>query len=70
MRRRPFGFLGVGLNPPTASLGAILNSSVIYALTDTAYFLWPGLIVFLLVLSFNLLGDGLRDALDPKSGRS
>jgi peptide/nickel transport system permease protein len=64
------GFLGVGLNPPTASLGAILNSSVIYALTDTAYFLWPGLIVFLLVLSFNLLGDGLRDALDPKSGRS
>ena len=64
------GFLGVGLNPPAASLGVILNSSVVYALTDTAYFVWPGLIVFLLVLSFNLLGDGLRDALDPKSGRS
>ena len=64
------GFLGVGLNPPTASLGAILNDSVAYALPDPTYFLFPGLTVVLLVLSFNLLGDGLRDALDPKSGRS
>ncbi len=64
------GFLGVGLNPPTASLGAILNDSVAYALPDPAYFFFPGLTVFLLVLAFNLLGDGLRDALDPKSGRS
>ncbi len=64
------GFLGVGLNPPTASLGAILNDSVSYALPDPAYFVFPGLTVFLLVLSFNLLGDGLRDALDPKASRS
>jgi peptide/nickel transport system permease protein len=64
------GYLGVGINPPTASLGAILNDSVNYALTDPAYFLIPGLTVFLIVLSFNLLGDGLRDALDPKAGRS
>ena len=64
------GFLGVGINPPTASLGAILNDSVSYALTDPAYFLLPGLTVFLIVLAFNLLGDGLRDALDPKAGRS
>ncbi|MEO3938232.1 ABC transporter permease [Dermatophilaceae bacterium Soc4.6] len=64
------GFLGVGINPPTASLGAILNDSVAYALPDPAYFLFPGLTVFVLVLSFNLLGDGLRDALDPKAGRS
>lgn len=64
------GFLGVGLNPPASSLGALLNSGVVYALPDPAYFLIPGLTVFLLVLSFNLLGDGLRDALDPKSGRS
>lgn len=63
------GFLGVGLNPPTASLGAILNDTVAYALPDPAYFFFPGLTVFLLVLSFNLLGDGLRDALDPKAGR-
>jgi len=44
--------------------------SVAYALPDPAYFLFPGLAVFFVVLSFNLLGDGLRDALDPKSGRS
>ncbi len=64
------GFLGVGLNPPAASLGAILNSGVVYALTDPAFFFIPGLTVVVLVLSLNLLGDGLRDALDPKSGRS
>ena len=64
------GFLGVGLNPPAASLGSMLNASVNYALPDPAYFLFPGLAVFFVVLSFNLLGDGLRDALDPKSGRS
>ncbi len=64
------GFLGVGLNPPTASLGAILNDSVSYALPDPAYFIFPGMTVFLIVLSFNLLGDGLRDALDPKADRS
>lgn len=63
------GFLGVGLNPPTASLGAILNDSVAYAIPDPAYFIFPGMTVFLLVLSFNLFGDGLRDALDPKAGR-
>ena len=64
------GFLGVGIQAPTPSLGAILNDSVTYALPDPAYFAIPGLTVFVLVLSFNLLGDGLRDALDPKAGRS
>lgn len=64
------GFLGVSFNPPTASLGVILNDSVTYALPDPAFFIFPGLTVFFLVLAFNLLGDGLRDALDPKAGRS
>ena len=64
------GYLGVGINPPTASLGAILSDSVNYTQADFAYFLFPGLTVFVLVLAFNLLGDGLRDALDPKAGRS
>ncbi len=36
---------------------------------DPTYLFWPGLALFLTVLSFNLFGDGLRDALDPKSGR-
>ena len=64
------GYLGVGINPPTASLGSILSDSVNYVQADFAYFLFPGLTVFVIVLAFNLLGDGLRDALDPKAGRS
>ncbi len=64
------GFLGVSVTPPTASLGAILNDSVAYARADLAFFFFPSMTVFLIVLSLNLLGDGLRDALDPKAGRS
>ncbi len=62
-------FLGVGLQPPTPSLGNILADSVSYYVADPAYFLLPGLVLVFVVLSFNLFGDGLRDALDPKSGR-
>ena len=40
-----------------------------YATSDPAYFIFPGLTLFLVVLAFNLLGDGLRDALDPKADR-
>ena len=63
------GFLGVGIQPPTPSFGSILNDSVHYATSDPAYFMFPGITLFLVVLSFNLLGDGLRDALDPKADR-
>ena len=56
--------------PPTPTLGNILTDSVNYAAADPVYFFLPGLTSCLLVLAFNLLGDGLRDALDPKSGRS
>jgi len=63
------GFLGVGIQAPTPSFGSILNDSVHYATSDPAYFLFPGVTLFLVVLSFNLLGDGLRDALDPKADR-
>ena len=63
------GFLGVGIQPPTPSFGSILNDSVHYATSDPAYFIFPGVTLFLVVLSFNLLGDGLRDALDPKADR-
>jgi peptide/nickel transport system permease protein len=64
------GFLGVSVTPPTPSLGAILNDSVGYARVDPAFFFFPGMTVFFIVLALNLLGDGLRDALDPKAGRS
>ena len=47
----------------------ILNDSVHYARADPAYFMFPGLTLFIVVLSFNLVGDGLRDALDPKADR-
>jgi len=63
-------FLGVGIQPPTPSLGSIMGDSVTYAAADPAFFIIPGLTLSILVLAFNLLGDGLRDALDPKSGRS
>lgn len=63
------GFLGVGIQAPTPSFGSILNDSVHYATSNPAYFIFPGVTLFLVVLSFNLLGDGLRDALDPKADR-
>jgi peptide/nickel transport system permease protein len=62
-------YLGVGLQAPTPSLGNILSNSVNYYTADPAFFYLPGIALVLIVLSFNLLGDGLRDALDPKSTR-
>jgi peptide/nickel transport system permease protein len=63
------GFLGVGIQAPTPSFGSILNDSVHYASVDPPYFIFPGVILFLVVLAFNLVGDGFRDALDPKADR-
>ncbi len=62
-------YLGVGLQAPAPSLGNILSDSVSYYTVDPAYFLLPGITLVLVVLAFNMLGDGLRDALDPKSTR-
>ncbi|SDJ01296.1 peptide/nickel transport system permease protein [Frankineae bacterium MT45] len=62
-------YLGVGIQPPTPSLGSILNNSVNYYDADPAFFYIPGAVLVIIVLSFNLFGDGLRDALDPKSSR-
>ena len=56
-----------GARPPT--LGNILTDSVNFLRPDPLYFFLPGLFIFTLVLAFNLLGDGLRDALDPKVDR-
>lgn len=62
-------FLGVGIKPPTPTLGNILTNSVNFASSVPIFFLVPGLAIAIVVLSFNLLGDGLRDALDPKADR-
>ena len=59
-------FLGLGQQPPAPSWGSMLNTAKNFL--DQAPWMawWPGLAIFVVVLSFNLLGDGLRDALDPK----
>jgi peptide/nickel transport system permease protein len=59
-------FLGLGQQPPQPSWGSMLNTAK--AFLDQAPWMawWPGLAIFVVVLSFNLLGDGLRDALDPR----
>jgi len=62
-------FLGVGTPPPNASWGQTLSKAVDYYQVDPTYVLVPGLALFLTVLAFNLFGDGLRDALDPRAGR-
>ncbi|WUI03139.1 ABC transporter permease [Spirillospora sp. NBC_00431] len=60
-------FLGVGVNPPTPSWGGMLTLAVPIYESDPAYMIIPGMAIFITVLAFNLFGDGLRDALDPRS---
>lgn len=62
-------YLGVGVQPPTSSWGKMLSDAGAYFQNDPMFLIWPGLVLFLTVMSFNLFGDGLRDALDPKSTR-
>ena len=59
-------FLGLGQQPPAPSWGSMLNTAKNYVDNAPWMSVWPGLSIFLLVLSFNLLGDGLRDAFDPR----
>lgn len=59
-------FLGLGQQPPTPSWGSMLNAAQRFLTQAPWMAIWPGLAIFLVVLSLNLLGDGLRDALDPQ----
>jgi len=59
-------FLGLGQQPPAPSWGSMLNTAKNYVDNAPWMAVWPGLSIFVLVLSFNLVGDGLRDALDPR----
>jgi peptide/nickel transport system permease protein len=61
-------FLGLGIQPPTAEWGSMLNDARDYWLNAPWALVFPGVAISLTVLGFNLLGDGLRDALDPRSG--
>ena len=60
-------FLGVGIRVPTSSWGTLLATAPEFYLTQPWLMLWPGIAVLLTTLAFNLLGDGLRDAFDPRS---
>jgi peptide/nickel transport system permease protein len=62
-------FLGVGVKPPTSSWGQMLSSAIDYYDSDPMYMVVPGVAIFITVLAFNLFGDGVRDALDPKGSR-
>ncbi len=59
-------FLGVGIKPPGAAWGAMVNDGYRYLLTNPMLSFAPGVAIMLVVFAFNLVGDGLRDALDPR----
>jgi dipeptide transport system permease protein len=63
------GFLGLGAQPPTAEWGTMLSSAMDFYQRAWWLLAWPGLAILITVLAFNLAGDGLRDALDPKLKR-
>ncbi|MFR9674489.1 ABC transporter permease [Streptomyces sp. TR06-5] len=62
-------FLGAGVKPPTASWGQMLSDAIKYYEQDPMFMVVPGVAIFITVLAFNLFGDGVRDALDPKGSR-
>lgn len=62
-------YLGSGIRPPTSSWGGMLSSAEPFYQADPMYLICPGVTLFVTVLAFNLFGDGLRDALDPKSAQ-
>jgi peptide/nickel transport system permease protein len=60
-------YLGVGVQPPTPSWGQMLSDAVPLYQADPMYLIVPGMAIFITVMAFNLFGDGLRDALDPRA---
>lgn len=59
-------FLGLGIKPPLPEWGALLNAGNAFVVTNSYLTIFPGLAIMITVLAFNLVGDGLRDAMDPK----
>ena len=62
-------FIGIGTQPPTPSWGRSLRDAQTFVQLTPRLAIWPGLAIALTVLGFNLLGDGLRDRLDPRLAR-
>jgi peptide/nickel transport system permease protein len=63
------GFLGFGVQPPTPEWGNMVNEGKDFILLHPDMILWPGLCILLVVLSFNFIGDALRDSMDPRLSR-
>jgi peptide/nickel transport system permease protein len=63
------GFLGFGVQPPTPEWGTMVSEGKDYILLNGSMIFWPGLCIFLVVLSFNFIGDALRDTMDPRLSR-
>jgi peptide/nickel transport system permease protein len=59
-------FLGIGVMPPTPSWGGMVNDGQRYLLNNPLLSIAPGVAIMLLVFGFNMMGDGIRDAIDPK----
>lgn len=62
-------YLGVGVQPPTPTWGNMLTDARIFLVTGVHLIFWPGVFIFVTVLCFYLIGDGLRDAIDPRLKR-
>jgi len=60
------GFFGLGAQPPTPEWGTMINQGRLFLQSAPGVMIYPGLAISLAVLGFNLLGDGLRDVLDPR----
>jgi oligopeptide transport system permease protein len=59
-------YIGIGIAPPMASLGTMCNDATEALRTQPYQLLWPAALICIVMFAFNFLGDGLRDALDPK----
>ena len=66
MSEASLSFLGLGVQPPMSSWGQMINAAQPYIQSSTYYSVIPGIAIIITVMAFNLLGDALRDALDPK----
>lgn len=66
MMEASLSYLGIGITPPTPAWGSMVSEGYKYLLTNPMVSIIPGLCVLLVVVSFNILGDGLRDAIDPR----
>ena len=60
-------FLGLGIQPPIPSWGNMLTGAQEQMTNAPLLMIWPGLMIFITVIAFNFLGDGLQDALDPRA---